>query len=33
MSYILDGFDGDIDDLERVFNDEYPDCKPNTILV
>jgi hypothetical protein len=33
MSYILDGFDGDIDDLERVFNDEYPDYKPNTILV
>jgi hypothetical protein len=33
MSYIMDGFDGDIDDLERVFNDEYPSYKPNTILV
>lgn len=33
MSYIMDGFDGDIDDLERVFNEEYPEYEPNTILV
>ena len=33
MSYIWNDFDGDIDDLERVFNDEYPSYKPNTILV
>lgn len=33
MSYIMRDFDGDIDDLERVFYEEYPQYKPNTILV